>query len=313
LAVLKGIDFSGLDAQSPDFVHTVTEATKLAFADRDTFYGDPNFVDVPVETLLSDSYNDDRRGLIGGDASLEMRPGDIPGFGGTLPQRLKGETPEGRSNTDLGEPTVVRFEELATAPDGSTVGDTTHFDIIDKDGNMISATPSGGWLQSSPVIPGLGFCLPTRGQMYWLDETSPARLEPGKRPRTTLSPGFVLRDGEPYMAFGTPGGDQQDQWALHFFLRHVHFGHNLQEAIDAPGFQTEHLLSSFYPREIDLGHLAVEARFNQTTIDDLRRRGHQLVVDEDWSLGRMTAASRDRGVLKAGANPRMMQGYAIGR
>jgi len=178
---------------------------------------------------------------------------------------------------------------------------------------MVSATPSGGWLQSSPVIPGLGFCLGTRGQMFWLEEGRPASLAPGKRPRTTLSPSVALRDGEPYLAFGTPGGDQQDQWSLHVFLRHVHCGMNLQEAIDAPAFHTEHAPSSFYPRQARPGHLALEGRFPQATVAELRRRGHDLEVTDDWALGRVTAAARDGELLKAAANARLMQNYAIGR
>ena len=185
--------------------------------------------------------------------------------------------------------------------------------MIDRHGNMVAATPSGGWLQSSPVIPELGFGLSTRAQMFWLEEGLPASLAPGKRPRTTLSPSLALRDGQPYLAFGTPGGDQQDQWALHVFLRHVHFGMNLQEAIDAPAFHTEHAPSSFYPRAARPGHVAVEGRFAQATLDELRRRGHQVEVGDDWSLGRVCAAAKDGELLKAAANPRFMQNYAIGR
>ncbi len=312
LAILKGMDLSGLDENSPEFIHVVAEATKLAYADRDSFYGDPDFVDVPVETLLSEEYNAKRRQLITDQASGELIPGDIAGYGASLPQRLKGQTPEGINNTDMGEPTVARFGKTDN-PDGLVPGDTTHFDIIDRHGNMVSATPSGGWLQSSPIIPELGFCLSNRGQVFWLDSALPSHLQPRKRPRTTLSCGIALRDGEPYMAFGTPGGDSQDQWSLHFFLRHVHFGLNLQEAIDAPGFNTPHLLSSFYPRETDLKNLVVEGRLPKSAIADLKARGHNLVVDENWCLGRMTAAARENGLLKAAANPRFMQGYAIGR
>ena len=178
---------------------------------------------------------------------------------------------------------------------------------------MVTATPSGGWLQSSPIIPELGFCLSNRAQMFWLDDKSPASLAPKKRPRTTLSPSFAFKNDKPYMVFGTPGGDQQDQWSLHFFLRHVHFGLNLQEAIDAPGFSTFHFPNSFFPRETDIGSLFMENRFSQNTIKDLKRRGHNVTVEADWSLGRMTAASINNKILKAAANPRFMQGYAIGR
>ena len=192
-------------------------------------------------------------------------------------------------------------------------GDTCHIDVVDKHGNMVSATPSGGWLQSSPTIPALGFCLGSRAQMAWLDETSPSALGPNRRPRTTLTPSFVLRDGKPYMAFGTPGGDQQDQWQLIMLLRHIHHGMNLQEAIDAPSFHTEHQPSSFYPRHASPGRLMAEGRFSQDTFDVLKAKGHDLIVGEDWSEGRLSAVTWEDGIVKAGANPRGMQGYAVGR
>ncbi|WP_299347208.1 gamma-glutamyltransferase family protein [uncultured Maritalea sp.] len=313
LALLKGFDLDGLSPTDPNFVHLVAEAAKLAFADRERFYGDPNFVGVPMAKLLSDDYNDQRRKLIGETASFEQRPGRVEGFGGPLVDRPKGETPEGRQNKDMGEPTVARFDELPTGSDGRTKGDTCHLDIIDRWGNMVTATPSGGWLQSSPVVPELGFCLTNRAQMFWLDERSASCIAPGKRPRTTLSVSMAMKDGAPEMIFGTPGGDQQDQWSLHHFLRYVHFGQNLQEAIDAPGFHTNHVTSSFYPREADAGHLVVEGRFGQSTVEELKRKGHKLQVDGDWTLGRMTAASKTGGYLRAGANARFMQGYALGR
>ena len=313
LALLKHFDLDSLDELSPEFVHLVIESTKLAFADREAFYGDTNFNNVPMETLLSDEYNNDRKNLISENASMEVRPGKIEGYEGKVVVRPKGTTPESFSKFDIGEPTVARFDEPNPNSLGETKGDTTHFDIIDKWGNMIAGTPSGGWLQSSPVIPKLGFCLSNRGQMFWLDKNSPACVGPKRRPRTTLSPSLALKDGEPYMVFGTPGGDQQDQWSLHLFLRHVHFGLNLQEAIDAPGFSTAHFPNSFYPRETDIGHLALEGRFPKETIEALVKKGHKVSVDTDWSLGRMTAASKNNEILKAAANPRFMQGYAIGR
>lgn len=326
LALLKGFDLDHMDYRSPDFVHTVVECTKLAFADREAFYGDPDFVDVPMETLLSEAYNAERRKLVGDQASLELRPGSVPGYGAAPICIDKAADGQGFiSALGVGEPTVARFDEapsvhdghsageLRTSHDGSTRGDTCHFDIIDKWGNMVSGTPSGGWLQSNPIIPGLGICLTNRGQMYWLDESKADRLEPGKRPRTTLSPSFALRDGEAYMPFGTPGGDQQDQWSVGFFLRHVHHNLNLQEAIDAPAFHTAHFPSSFFPREWDPGHLIIEGRFPDDTKKELVRRGHRLEVDEDWAIGRLSAASKDGDLLKAAANPRFMQGYAIGR
>ncbi|MGH3185806.1 MAG: gamma-glutamyltransferase, partial [Streptosporangiaceae bacterium] len=192
-------------------------------------------------------------------------------------------------------------------------GDTCHLDVADRFGNMVSATPSGGWLQSSPVVPGLGFCLGTRAQMFTLTPGLPATLAPGKRPRTTLTPSLALRDGEPYLAFGTPGGDQQDQWSLLFFLNHAVFGMNLQQAIDFPAFHSAHMPSSFYPRQAQPRALDVESRVEDAVIEDLRRRGHLVNVRPAWSLGRVSAVARRDGILYAAANPRGMQGYAAGR
>ncbi|MGB7976804.1 MAG: gamma-glutamyltransferase family protein [Roseiarcus sp.] len=304
-ALLKGFPLEGLDPTSPDFIHWQVEAAKLAFADRDTFYGDPDFVTVPVETLLSDAYNANRRTLIADHASHEQRPGDIPGYGKALETRISSGVRTAVGTGGAGEPTVGRL--------GETKGDTVHFDIIDRFGNMMCATPSGGWLQSSPTIPELGFCLGTRAQMFTLDEQHPACLAPGKRPRSTLSPTMALRDGEPYLAWGSPGGDQQDQWIPQFFLRHVHAGYNLQEAIDAPAWHTEHFPSSFWPRAARPGVLVVESRAPSATISDLRKRGHIVEVGPDWSEGRLVAASREKDRMKAAANPRGMQGYAVGR
>ncbi|SFV11183.1 gamma-glutamyltranspeptidase / glutathione hydrolase [Methylobacterium sp. 174MFSha1.1] len=316
LALLKGFDLDRLDPTGPDFIHLQVECAKLAFADRDTFYGDPAFVDVPVETLLSDAYNAERRRLVTETASLEQRPGTIPGFGKALDARVSSGARTAVGSSGAGEPTVGRIEATVPPDDarsGVVRGDTVHFDIIDRHGNMIAATPSGGWLQSSPVIPALGFCLGTRAQMFVLDESHPAALAPGKRPRSTLSPTMALRDGAPYLAWGSPGGDQQDQWIPQFFLRHVHAGMNLQAAIDAPAWHTEHFPSSFWPRTARPGVVVVENRISPGTIAELRRRGHVVEVGSDWSEGRLTAASRDGRRLRAAANPRGMQGYAAGR
>jgi len=305
LAILKGYELDGLDPTEPDFIHLQVEAAKLAYADRESFYGDPDFVEVPMATLLSDAYNAGRRKLVSEAASLELRPGSVEGFGAVV--KLRRDTGERASVSALGagEPTVGRV--------GQVRGDTVHFDVIDRAGNMVSSTPSGGWLQSSPVIPELGFCLGTRAQMFWLEEGHPASLAPGKRPRTTLSPTLALRDGEAYLAWGTPGGDQQDQWTTQFFLRHVHAGMNLQEAIDAPAWHSEHFPISFWPRTARPGVLVVEGRVPKKTVRELERRGHIVEVGPDWSEGRLTAASREGGRRRAAANPRGMQGYAVGR
>jgi gamma-glutamyltranspeptidase/glutathione hydrolase len=292
LRLLDGFDLADLGIGSADFVHTVVESAKLAFADREAWYGDPDFVDVPLDLLLSKAYADERRRLIGETASGELRPG---GDGPQLPAPVAAELAAG-----VGEPTRAS-------------GDTCHVDVGDGAGNLVSATPSGGWLWSSPVIPELGFPLGTRAQMFWLEEGLPNSLEPRKRPRTTLSPSLAFRNGDPYLAFGTPGGDQQDQWSLVFFLHHVDFGLNLQAAIDAPSFHTDHFPSSFYPRDAYPRQIEVEGRFGPHVIAELRNRGHEVVVADDWSLGRLSAVAREDGLLKAAANARGMQGYAVGR
>jgi len=307
LALLDGMGLEDMDPLGADFIHTVTEAAKLAYADREAFYGDPNFVDVPIKTLLSSEYNAERRKLIDPElASLQLLPGMIEGFGNRIG--------EGRSERSfgpgVGEPTMDKIDGQTSGP---VDGDTCHIDVIDKNGNMVSATPSGGWLQSSPAIPKLGVCLGTRAQMFWLDEGLPGSLAPGKRPRTTLSPSFALRDGEPYMPFGTPGGDGQDQWTLIFFLRHILHGFNLQEAIDAPTFQSHHFPSSFFPRQAEPGRLVLEGRYPAKTLEELKRRGHLAETAGPWTQGRISACAKDGELLKAAANPRLMQGYAVGR
>ena len=306
LALLKGFDLDKLTPTDPDFIHIVIECAKLAYADREKFYGDPLFAEVPMDALLSEAYNADRRSLVDlKHANMDQRPGTLTGFGGDVIVKSISEGRTSVSASGAGEPTVGRM--------GESRGDTVHIDIIDRDGNMFSATPSGGWLQSSPVIPSLGFPLGSRAQMFWLEEGQPGTLMPGKRPRSTLSVGMAFRDGQPYMSWGTPGGDQQDQWSTQFLLRHVHWGMNLQESIDAPAWHIEHFPASFWPRAARPGVVAVEDRLPKATIDELKRRGHKVEVGGPWSEGRLTAASQDGVRRKAAANPRGMQGYAAGR
>ena len=302
LALLKGYDLAKLSPVDPDFIHIWTECAKLAYADREAFYGDPLFAKVPMEILLSEAYNAQLRSLVGAEASLEQRPGRIDGYDGKV---LVSNVAEKRMTAGSGEPTVGRM--------GETHGDTVHVDVVDRDGNMFTATPSGGWLHGSPLIPELGWPLGTRAQMFWLDKGSPSSLEPGKRPRSTLTIGMALRDGKPYLAWGSPGGDQQDQWNTQFFLRHVHYGMNLQESIDAPAWHIEHFPASFWPRAARPGSLIVERRLSQATIDELKRRGHKVEVGGPWSEGRLTAVTQDGERRRAAANPRGMQTYAAGR
>ena len=288
LNLLEGFDLGSLGHNSADYIHTVVEAAKLAFADREKYYGDPDFVRVPLSQLLSKDYAAQRRQLIHSElASMELRPGNVP---------AESLSP-GKADPDV------------------YIGDTTHLDAIDSEGNMIAATPSGGWIPSSPVIDGLGFPLGTRGQMFYLDPQHANALVPHKRPRTTLTPSLVTKDGEPFMVFGTPGGDAQDQWTLQFFLNFIDFGMNLQEAIDAPNFHITHFPSSFYPHAANPGGVVMEGRIEQAARNTLNGRGHKVSLTGDWSNGRVLGITFDAktGVIAAGASPRAQQSYAIGR
>lgn len=314
LQLLKGLGIDTVWPDGPDFVHLCVEAMKLAMADRDCWYGDPDFVDVPLATLLSDTYADQRRALIGDEASLDFRPGSPDGRTPVVPDVPTFEEAERMraAGYNAGEPTST-----FTSLDPRREGDTCHIDVVDRWGNMVSATPSGGWLQSSPTIPELGFALGSRAQMFWLQEGTAAVAGGGRRPRTTLTPTLVTRDGKPILSLGTPGGDQQDQWSLVFLLRRLHHGMTLQSAIDAPMFHSHHGPASFWPRAARPGVVAIESRWSSATQDELVRRGHILEDKGDWALGRLSAVARsetkDGVLLKAGANPRFMQGYAVGR
>jgi len=285
---------------SAELIHRVVEVAKLAFADRDANYGDG----ADLTALLDPAYAAARAALVTDEAAAPLRNGH-----GRFPKYvLAGDAPTGPAGLGIGEPTLS-----GVSPSGTTKGDTCHLDVVDRWGNIVSATPSGGWLQSSPTIEALGFCLGTRAQMFWLEDGLPNSLAPGKRPRTTLSPSFATREGT-QLSFGTPGGDQQDQWQLVFLLNHLVHGMNLQEAIDSPSWHTTAYPSSFYPRQTGT-ELVVESRVGDAVVAGLRARGHQVEVVDPWSLGRLSAVSRDvaTGLLRAAANPRGQQGYAIGR
>ncbi|MEV0892802.1 gamma-glutamyltransferase [Promicromonospora sp. NPDC050262] len=339
LKILEGLDDAALDPSTELGAHTVIEAQKLALADRDVWYGDPAADDVPLTYLLSEEYAAARRALITDAASHELRAGDVPGrttpalpvlrteYATSAPAGSLPGAPGSGAAAGVGEPTVPApgvgeptVPAPTTEPDspehtGATRGDTCHIDVVDRWGNMVSATPSGGWLQSSPTVPGLGFCLGTRLQMTWLDEASPSALTPGRRPRTTLTPTLVLRDGEPVIALGSPGGDQQDQWQLLFLLRVLVGGYTPQQAIDAPALHTTSFPGSFWPRTWTPGGAVVEDRLGDDVIAALEARGHVVTRAGDWALGRLSAVTRDpaTGLLGAAANPRGAQGYAAGR
>jgi len=281
LKLLEGFDLAEMGHNSADYIHTVIEAAKLAFADREVYYGDPEFIDVPLDGLLSDRYAAIRRELIdSAHASMDQRPGD---------------------------PIAMRQLREAPAADARPWGaGTIHVTAADRAGNMIAVTASGGWIPSSPVIDALGFPLGSRMQTFYLDEHHPNALMPGKRPRTTLSPSLAMVEGEPHLAFGTPGGDQQDQWTLQFFLNVVDFGMDLQAAIEAPKFSTPHFPSTFYPHNNRPGVLRIEDRVPENVRDALAGRGHEIEVRPSWSEGHVLAVQLNRktGVLSGGADPR---------
>lgn len=316
LAILDQLPDERLDPSTALGAHTVLEVLKLALADRDAYYGsgaDP----AVLAHLLTPAYAAERAALVGETASLEHRPGVVPGATPFAPPLRtpadvvvtgpRGPGQPGPAPVGVGEPTVARH--------GTTRGDTCHLDVVDAAGNLVALTPSGGWLQSSPTIPELGFCLGTRLQMTWLDESSPSALRPGARPRTTLSPTVLSRDGRPFAALGTPGGDQQDQWQLLYLLRLLVGGWSPQAAIDAPAFHTTAAVSSFWPRTWEPGGVVAEARLGEVVLGELRERGHVLTVAGDWTLGRISTVGRDpaTGWLFGAANPRGAQGYAAGR
>ncbi|GAB3273650.1 gamma-glutamyltransferase family protein [Arthrobacter pigmenti] len=312
LAILEGFDDVDIDPSTARGAHTVLEALKLAMADRDAYYGDPeNPDDVPLDVLLSADYAAIRRAQISETASHEFRPGRIDGVTPYLPPlrteqewktTLTGDAP----TATAGEPTVGRT--------GDSRGDTCHIDVVDQWGNMVAATPSGGWLQSSPAIEELGFCLGTRLQMNWLDPAAPSALRPGRRPRTTLTPTVLLAGGRPVAALGSPGGDQQEQWQLMYLLRTIVGGYTPQQAIDAPSLHTTSLAGSFWPRTWEPGGAVVEDRLGDTVIRELERRGHVITRAGNWSLGRLCVVGiNDDSSYYAAANPRGAQGYAGGR
>ncbi len=303
VTVLEGFDDAELDLSTADGIHRTVEAMRLAMADRESHYGD-GLPEADLARLLSAEHAAHRRSLVGASASTRLRPSRLDGEPWTPPLRGEGEQP---SSPAAGEPTV--------SSSGTTRGDTCHLDVVDRWGTVVSATPTGGWLQSSPTIAALGFALGSRLQMTWLDPASPSALTPGRRPRTTLTPTVLSVDGEVVEALGTPGGDQQDQWQLPYLLRTRVGAMSPQQGVDAPTFHTTSVPSSFWPRAWTPGGLVMEDRYDDDVLDDLRERGHRVSVADGWSLGRLSCVRRDpaSGVLSAAANPRGAQGYAVGR
>jgi len=307
IALLQGFDLAGMGHNSAQYLHTLMECAKLAFADREAYYGDPLFDEVPLGVLLSEEYAAQRRQLINAEASTELRPGDV---GHGIPTYAAFDVAEDNRR-------ALNTESREARGSGAThahMGDTTHLNAVDRAGNMVAATPSGGWLRSSPVIKGLGFPLGTRAQIFYLNAQRPNALAPRKRPRATLTPSLVTCDGKPYMVFGTPGGDCQDQWTLQFFLNYVEFGMDIQEALDAPTVHSAHFPSSFYPRAAFPGRMAAEGRIPPEAIADLERRGHRVDVVGDWVQGKVQGirCDRGRGVILGGASAKNKLAYALG-
>jgi gamma-glutamyltranspeptidase/glutathione hydrolase len=288
LQLLDGFDLAALGHNSADYIHLWVEAAKLAYADREHYYADPEQVAVPMEALLSEEYNARRRDLIDKNrADLQLRPGD--------PRRQQALLPE--------------FQVWQPRSWGQG---TVHVAVADQQGNMAAFTPSGGWISGNEVMPALGFPLTTRLQTFYLLEGHPNVVAPRKRPRTTLSPSLAFYRGRPWMAFGTMGGDQQDQWTSQFFLNRVVFGMSLQEAIEAPKLTCDHFPGTFHPHAAFPGQVRLEGRIPQETAAELTRRNHCIVWAPDWSAGYICAVARNpNGVLEAGADPRGKKAYAF--
>jgi len=280
LNILEGIDLKGFGAESVEYLHHVHEAIKLAYDDRNAYYGDPQFARVPMTGLLSKEYAAERRTLIGPQAALEHRVGDPFRFDPDVKPPAQRYTPHSQG---------VRSSVAA--------GDTTCVDVVDKDGNLFSATPSSGWLLGGAFVAGdTGVPLSNRMQVFDLDPLSPNVLAGGKRPRTTLTPTIVLKDGKPFLAISTPGGDSQDQQLLNVLLQMFVFDKSVQEAIEAPRVNSLHPFSSFDNHESEPGVLEIENRVNEAVRDGLAARGHRLKV-----LG---AYGMSTGVVAVGVDPR---------
>lgn len=281
LKLLEGFDLYGMGHNSDRYIHVVTECAKLAFADRERYYGDPLFTEVPLQRLLSEEYINEVRKRVGMDKANNLR----------------------------------LWEAATQGEDRTYTGDTTHLDVVDDEGLMMSATPSGGWIPSSPVIPGLGFPLGTRAQVFNLLEGHPNCLQPGKRPRTTLTPSVAFKDGKPWMAFGTQGGDMQDQWTLQFFLNVAEFGMDLQQAMDAPSFHTCHFPCSFYPHQVEDGTVFLEDGIDRGVLMKLQGMGHRLHLLPSGNNGQVCAVAEnlETGVLEGAASAKYdVQAYALG-
>lgn len=306
LAILENFDLAGMGHNTAEYLHTWIECANLAFADREAYYGDPKIDNVPFEVLLSKEYGRQRSQLIGSEACLELRPGQINHQ--VNEYMLVDVLADNRRALAL-----LSADKKIDLP-GNHIGDTTHLDAVDSTGNMVSSTPSGAWIPSSPVIEGLGFPLGTRGQMFYLDPRRPNALAPHKRPRATLTPSLVLKDGKPYMVFGTPGGDSQDQWTLQFFLNVVDFGMDLQKALDEPTVHSGQFPSSFYPRIATSGEVMAENRIPEDVIQSLINKGHKVSLSDSYSHGKVMGIRfhPESGLIEGAVSVKGVVGYAFG-
>jgi gamma-glutamyltranspeptidase/glutathione hydrolase len=311
LSILAGCDLRGMGLNSVEYIHTLAEVAKLAFADREAYYGDPTQTPVPMTELLNPEYAALRRSLIGDGAALDPQPGRVgterPWIPQAEPDQPAADEPDWLTQLRSGLPTV-------TVPRAGA-GNTCTVAVADRWGNLAVAVPSGGWLKSSPVIGDLGFALGTRGQTAWLTEGHPNSLAPARRPRTTLSPSIVLRQGEPFLAFGTPGGDQQDQWTLQAFLAIAEFGLEPQAATELPAWNIDHFAQSFAPRLSRPGVVVAEQSLGADVLAGLEKKGHLLDVVPESTLGKVCAAGvdPDTGFLRAATGPRGRQAHAACR
>jgi gamma-glutamyltranspeptidase/glutathione hydrolase len=291
LNILEGTDLKTMGPNSADYIHTVHEAIKLAYDDRNAYLGDPAFATVPIKGLLSKPYAAERRKQIGPKAFLEHRPGDPYAF-----------------DPDVKPPAARYYPHSQGVKGPNTSGDTTCVDAVDKDGNLFSATPSSGWLLGGAFIAGdTGVPLSNRMQVFDLDPVSPNVLVGGKRPRTTLTPTILLKDGKPFLAISTPGGDSQDQQILNVLLNLMVFDMDLQAAIEAPRLNSDHPHSSFDSHESVPGQLEIESRVPAKVLDDLRSRGHVLRVLGPYAMSTGVVAvglNPKTGTLRGGADPR---------
>ncbi|WP_405652645.1 gamma-glutamyltransferase family protein [Streptomyces sp. NBC_00019] len=318
LALLAGIDLTAYEFGGAPYIHTLTEVAKLAFADREAWYGDQPDGRETIEALLDPGTVAARRALIGPAATPDPAHTDLPGRHGFVPDVTPNTLPDMELSDwflqlQNGLPTIVPAAALRAS---LKPGDTCTVVVADREGNLVAAIPSGGWLKSSPVVPGLGFPLGTRGQTMWLVPGHPNSLAPGRRPRTTLSPSVALRDGKPYLAYGTPGGDRQDQWTLESFLAVADFGMGLQQATDIPHFHTDHVPASFTPRARRRNTVVVESAPDAELIAALKSRGHNAVTVPPMSLGAkvcIVAAPDTQGMLRAAAGTRGSQAQAMVR